>query len=34
MFNSLGNLNNTLKKELSNLAYNKDVTKVLTNRQK
>ena len=34
MFNSLENLNNTLKKELSNLAHNKDVTKVLTNRQK
>ena len=33
-FNFLGDVNTTLKKELSDLAHKKDVTKVLTNCQK
>ena len=31
VFNFLGDFNTTLKKELSDLAHKKDVTKVLTN---
>ena len=34
VFNVLGDFNNTLKKELSDLYHEKDVTKVLTNCQK
>ena len=34
VFNFLGDFNTTLKKELSDLAHKKDVTKVLTNCQK
>ena len=34
VFNLLGDFKTTLKKELSDLAHKKDVTKVLTNRQK
>ena len=32
MFNFLGDFNTTLKKEISDLAHKKDVTKVLANR--
>ena len=34
VFNVLGDFNNTLKKEFSDLSHKKDVTKVLTNCQK
>ena len=34
VLNSLGDFNSTLKKEVSSLERNKDLTKVLTNRQK
>ena len=34
VFNFLGDFNNTLKKELSDLTHKKDVTKALTNCQK
>ena len=34
VFKFLGDFNNTLKKEISDLAHKKDVTKVLTNCQK
>ena len=34
VFNVLGDFNNTLKKEPSDLSHKKDVTKVLTNCQK